>query len=164
MFLIFIFNKLQNDMSKSFINKILSEEQLQKIADKISEMEKQTSGEIRVSVKEGKPLFKTNTPIFDLAKDEFFKLKMNETRDKTGILLFMLLKEHQFQILADQGINDKVAQTVWDGIRDDMAKYFKEGNFFEGLIFGIDEVGGILAKFFPVKPDDTNELSNKVEY
>jgi len=151
-------------MAKSFISEYLSEDELNKIAEKISEMEKKTSGEIKVSVKEGKAFLDKNKPIDELAKKEFFKLEMDKTRDKTGILIFILLKEHQFQILADTGINEKVAQNVWDGTRDDMQKLFREGKFFEGLIAGIQQVGGVLSIHFPCKSDDTNELSNKVEY
>ena len=43
-----------------------------------------------------------------------------------------------------------------------MQRMFIKGNFCKGIIYGIDEIGSLLSKHFPIKPDDTNELSNKV--
>ena len=89
---------------------------------------------------------------------------MDETRDKTGILLYLLLKERQFYILADSGINEKVKQETWDKIRDEMQNEFREGEFTKGMLLGIEKVGKTLGQHFPIKPDDTNELSNKVVF
>ena len=98
----------------------------------------------------------------DLAKEEFYKLQMDKTRDKTGILIFVLLEERQFYILADEGINEKVRPNTWERIRDEMQTEFKSGQFTHGIIIGIERIGKILSNYFPIKPDDTNELSNKV--
>jgi len=87
---------------------------------------------------------------------------MNSTRDKTGILLYLLLCERQFYILADEGINSKVPQTTWDNVRDDIQSKFKDGYYAKGIILGIEQVGKILSEHFPIKNDDTNELSNKI--
>ena len=151
-------------MKQKFIYQILTDDELRRISEKISDMEKYTCGEIRVSIKKNKPFLKKNKPISELAKEEFFRLGMDKTRDKTGILLFLLLQDRHFHILADSGINEKVTQTTWDKIRDDMQEKFRDRYFFDGLISGIEQVGKILNEHFPVKPDDTNELSNKVEF
>ncbi|RJP58449.1 MAG: hypothetical protein C4543_08250 [Ignavibacteriales bacterium] len=89
---------------------------------------------------------------------------MNNTRDKTGILIYVNLLLRQFYILADSGINEKVDQATWDKIRDEIQNEFKLGHYTEGIIFGINEVGKILSSNFPIKPDDVNELTNKVEF
>lgn len=151
-------------MKQKFIYQILTDDQLHHISEKIGEMEKHTCGEIRVSIKKSKPFLKMNKSISNLAKEEFFRLGMDKTRDKTGILLFLILKNRQFHILADTGINEKVTQDTWDKIRDDMQEKFRDRLFFDGLISGIEQVGKVLNTHFPVKPDDSNELTNKVEY
>jgi len=125
-------------------------------------MEKITSGEIRVSFKETKPVLKKRKSIRSLVEEEFAKLGMNATRDKTGILIFILLKERQFYVLADSGINEKVEQTVWDSVRNNMQNEFKNGSYLSGILSAIEQVGKILSEHFPIKSDDTNELSNKV--
>ena len=87
---------------------------------------------------------------------------MNETRDKTGILIYILLSSRLFYIVADEGINSKVGQKTWDDIRNEMESQFKIGHFVEGVVTTIENVGRVLSQFFPIKTDDTNELSNKV--
>ena len=149
-------------MAKKLIYHFFSDDDFLRISNKIKEMEKITAGEIRVAVKEEKPFLKSSKTISDLAEEEFYKLKMNETRDKTGILLYLLLKERQFYILADSGINEKVEKDTWDKVRDEMQTEFRNGHFSEGMLLGIEKVGRILSEHFPIKHDDTNELSNKV--
>jgi putative membrane protein len=64
--------------------------------------------------------------------------------------------------VADEGINSKVEQSVWDKISSDMTNHFKLSNFKEGIIYAINEIGDLLSREFP--PSDTmkNELPNEV--
>ena len=149
-------------MKDRLIYHFFSDDDLLRISNKISESEKTTSGEIRISVREKKPFLKRKKDIRRLAEKEFYRLNMNSTRDKTGILLYLLLCERQFYILADEGINSKVPQTTWDNVRDDIQSKFKDGYYAKGIILGIEQVGKILSEHFPIKNDDTNELSNKI--
>lgn len=145
-----------------FIYNFFSDDDFLRISNKIKEMEKNTFGEIRVAVKEKKSFFNRRKQIRALAEKEFYKLNMHNTRDKTGILLFLLLNERQFYILADKGIYEKVEEGTWQKVRDEIQLHFHGGKFPEGLILGIERVGKILSEYFPVKADDTNELSNKI--
>ena len=149
---------MKNELLYSFF----SDDDFLDISNKIKTMEKITSGEIRVAIKEEVPFSKRKKSILDLATEEFYKLNMANTRDKTGILIYILLSKRKFYILADSGINEKVEQTTWDNIRDEMQEDFKEGHYLEGILTTIEKVGNILSQFFPIKEDDTNELSNKV--
>ena len=151
-------------MHNKLIYHFFSDDDFLRVSDKIKEMEKITAGEIRVSIKEKKDFLKKSTPINKLAEEEFVRLNMHATRDKTGILLFLILKERQFYILADSGIHEKVDEGTWDKVRDEIQNEFLTGHFTEGILHGIERVGNILAKHFPIKPDDTNELSNKVVF
>ena len=153
--------KIEMNMKEKIIYNYFSDDDFLRISKKIKEMEKITSGEIRVSLKERKPNFSKKSTQ-QLAEEEFYKLGMNETRDKTGIIIYVLLKEQKFYILADSGINEKVEQSTWDKVRDEMQTHFKIGNFGKGVVIGVEKVGNILAEHFPIKFDDTNELSNKV--
>lgn len=133
-----------------------------RISNKIKEAESKTSGEIRVAVKERKHFFDRKKQIRLLAEKEFYKLNMQNTRDKTGILLYLLLGERQFYILADEGINTKVGDDTWHKVRDEIQSHFQNGKFAEGLMWGIGRVGKILSEHFPIKDDDTDELSNEI--
>lgn len=149
-------------MDKELIYSYFSDDDFLLISDKVKEMEKQTAGEIRVSMHSKKFKGKLMPDIRNLAEDEFHRLNMHNTRDKTGILIYLNLHLRQFYILADAGINEKVEQSRWDSIRDEIQKAFVEGKYVNGILSGVESVGGILAKHFPVKPDDTNEISNEV--
>lgn len=149
-------------MKNELLYHFFSDDDFLDISNKIKETEKITSGEIRVAIKEKAPFLKNNKDIKELAADEFYKLGMASTRDKTGILIYILLSKRMFYILADSGINEKVEQSTWDKIRDEMENEFKIGNYLTGILSTISKVGNILGTFFPIKEDDTNELSNKV--
>jgi len=149
-------------MGNELLYHFFSDDDFLDISNKIKEMEKITAGEIRIAIKEDIPSFKMKSSIKDLATAEFYKLGMAETRDKTGILIYVMLSKREFYILADFGINEKVNQSTWDNIRNEMQESFKHGDYLDGILATIEKVGNILGDFFPIKEDDTNELSNKV--
>jgi len=149
-------------MNDNLIYHFFTDDDFLRISETIKENEKTTAGEIQVAIKDDVPFFSKES-IQILAEKEFFRLGMNNTRDKTGILIYVNLLQRQFYILADSGINEKVEQKTWDDIRNQIQNEFKLGHYTEGLIYGINEVGRILTDHFPIKPDDVNELTNKVE-
>lgn len=153
---------MRNRMKKDLVYNYFSDDDFLRISNKIGEMEKITSGEIRVSIKEKLSLLKSKKDLRQLAEEEFFKLGMDKTRDKTGILIYIVLEKKKFFILADSGINEKVDPSTWENVKDEMLQFFLKGDFAKGVITGIEKVGNILSKHFPIKSDDTNELSNKV--
>ena len=149
-------------MRNDLIYHFLDDDELLRISNKIKEAEKTTAGEICVSIKEHRSFMQKRKDVRSLAEEEFFRQGVDKTRDKTGILIFILLESRQFYILADSGINSKVPQKTWDTIKDNMAGMFIKGSFCGGILHGIEQVGKILSANFPVKPDDTNEISDRV--
>jgi uncharacterized membrane protein len=149
-------------MKAQLIYKFLNDDELLRISNKIKEEEKKTAGEICVSIKEHRSFLQKKKSVRQLAEEEFFKLGIDKTRDKTGIIIFFLLEAREFYILADEGINKKVEEKTWDKIKDEMQSHFLEGKFSKGIIHGIERVGTILSEHFPIKPDDTNEISDRV--
>lgn len=125
-------------------------------------MEQSTSGEIRVSVREKRSRKEKEMNIEQLARKEFEDLRMTNTRDRTGVLLYFLVEARQFYILADEGINSKVQDGTWQLIADIMSDHFSKQNFREGIIQGVQAIAKTLSRHFPRKPDDTNELTNQV--
>ncbi|MFA4924561.1 MAG: TPM domain-containing protein [Ignavibacteriaceae bacterium] len=151
-------------MNKKFLHDFLSDDELLQIALKIKEKEQLTAGEVVVSIKEKKQLFHRRKSLFEHAVSEFKRLGIKKTRDHTGILIFILLKEREFYILADSAIHEKVAENTWELIKDKMESKFREKKFCEGIINAVDEVGTILSEHFPRKTDDTNELPDEVNF
>jgi uncharacterized membrane protein len=145
-----------------FSSNVLTKEEMQKIASTISEVEKETIGEIRVSVHKSRSFSDRNTDVYDLAVKNFYDLGMGSTKDKTGVLIYLLLSDKKFQIIGDEGINKKVSKEFWDILAMKVAEYFRNNKFVEGICFAVGEVGKVLKKEFPMKAGDTNELSNDV--
>jgi len=142
-------------MSK--VEDFLTQQEEQEIVEAIRIAEKNTSGEIRVHLEKT-----TKLDPFDRALEVFNELKMDETKLKNGVLIYLAVEDKTFVICGDQGINDIVAIDFWDSTKDIMVAHFKNGNFKQGLIDGILKAGEELKKHFPWAEDDTNELSNEI--
>lgn len=145
-----------------FLRGILSDEDFTRVAERIGQVEKKTSGEVRISIREKRDRKEKELDLFSLAAKEFHRLGMQKTRHATGILLFILFEEKKLQILADAGIYVKVPQSKWDEIARDISSHFKNGKFGDGMCCGIDEMGKLLGEHFPIESDDKNELSDEV--
>jgi uncharacterized membrane protein len=142
-------------MSK--VEDFLKPEEEQAVIEAIRMAEQKTSGEIRVHLEK-----KTSIAPYDRALEVFNILKMDETHLKNGVLIYVAVKDKNFVICGDKGINDVVATNFWDSTKDIMATHFKNGNFKQGLIDGIMMAGEQLKKHFPHQENDTNELSNEI--
>jgi uncharacterized membrane protein len=147
---------------KQLIYHFVNDDELLRITNKIREYEKLTAGEICVSIKEHKTFFQKRRSVGELAKHEFARLGIGKTRDKTGVLIYILLEERQFYILADSAINNKVTENTWHKIKDGMQEFFIKGMFAKGILHGVEETGKVLAEHFPVRPDDINEIPDRV--
>lgn len=142
-------------MSK--VEDFLTKEEESAIVDAIQTAELNTSGEIRVHIENT-----TELDHYDRAKEVFHALKMDETEQKNGVLIYLAVGDKSFVILGDEGINDIVPSGFWDNTKDLMVAQFKTANFKQGLIDGILSAGEELKKHFPYSSDDTNELSNEI--
>ncbi|MFZ4590265.1 MAG: TPM domain-containing protein [Ignavibacteria bacterium] len=149
-------------MPINYIKKYLSKEDLDSITNHIAEIEKFTSGEIRICFKKNTAWAERKLTSREMAVKEFHKLGMHNTKDKTGVLLFILFTDRKFEVVADKGINDKISDAKWDVIKNHLISEFKEGNFKTGIFKALDEIKEVLIKEFPRKDDDTNELSNDI--
>ncbi len=134
---------------------------LGEIKEVITEVERRTSGEIRVKIViDCDPDLKGK--VHEQAVRDFEKAGMHNTRDKIGVLILVVLNERTFTILGDSGIYSKLLQGYWDNMARVMSIYFKNGNFYVGICAVVESVGRQLAKHFPKQMDDVNELPDDV--
>jgi putative membrane protein len=92
----------------------------------------------------------------------FYHRKVHETRDRTGILIYISLYEHSVRVLADTGIDAKVGKQVWKGVVDTVTKGIREGQPGEGICSAVEQCGKLLSQHFPRKSDDLNELGDSM--
>lgn len=96
------------------------------------------------------------------ARLAFFEHGLDRTRDHTGILILISLLEHEVELLADAGINARVAQADWDAIVAALTERIRRGQAADGLCEAIERCGALLARHFPRRPDDQNEIPNRI--
>jgi uncharacterized membrane protein len=92
-------------------------------------------------------------------------LKMYQTKDRNGVLIYLAVLDHKFAILGDAGINAVVPSDFWESTKELMASHFRQGKFTQGLIEGIQLAGNQLGTHFPFnRSSDKNELSDEVSF
>lgn len=140
--------------------KLLHRLDVKRIRKAIKDAERETSGEIRVSVSRffwGR--------VRPAAERAFRRLGMTRTKDRNGILFFIVPSRRRFVVLGDEGIHAKVGQEFWDAIAAAMSEDFKKGDFTDGLIRGIKKVADGLAVHFPCHvATDVDELPDDIDF
>jgi uncharacterized membrane protein len=106
---------------------------------------------------DGAPLFR-NQSARERALDIFSQLRIWDTAHNNGVLIYLLLADHDFEIVADRGIDARVGHAGWEKICVEMETQFRAGNFEGGVIKGIEAVSRELATHFPAQGAGRNEL------
>ena len=95
------------------------------------------------------------------AENAFLEEEVFNTRQRTGIMIFISFFEHEVMVMADRGISEVVEQKQWDMIVADIVAQIRAGHAIEGLEAGIRRCGDLLLeKGFKKTDDDINELSD----
>ena len=136
---------------------------LDRIEAAISASEKNHRGEIRFAV-EGAldflSVLKGLTPR-NRALDVFSLLRVWDTEENTGVLIYLQLVDRDIEIVADRGIAARIAQPEWEAICARMEEAFKAGRYQEGVLAGIAQVGELLERHFPAGAASTDELPDR---
>jgi putative membrane protein len=103
-----------------------------------------------------------SSAVHERAITAFYEKGLYKTRDETGILIFLSLLEKKVWILGDKGINAKIPENFWNDIANGISRGMFDKTHCDAMISAIEKCGVELTKHFPIKSDDTNELSNKV--
>jgi putative membrane protein len=96
------------------------------------------------------------------AKQVFFERGLTETKDRSGVLIFVSELEHRVQILADRGIHEQVGNERWSQEIQTVIAAIRSGHAADGLQTVVREVGTLLAQAFPPRGENPNELPNEV--
>lgn len=130
----------------------------QKIEQAILHLEQQTSAELRVVVErkaKQRDAMARAAALFD-------ELKMAETAERNGVLLYLSFKPHLVAVVGDEGIHQKVGDEFWQNVYRVMKTLCQQGEYTQAICEGIQQVEAPLAEHFPIQPNDVNELDNKV--
>lgn len=84
-----------------------------------------------------------------------------DTVHNNGVLIYVLMADHDVEIVADRGIAQHVAKAEWEAVCRQMEQHFRAGRFRDGAVEGIRGVGALLARHFPGNRNSGNELPNQ---
>jgi uncharacterized membrane protein len=133
----------------------------ERMVEAIRQAEQLTSGEIRVYTESH---CRFVDPL-DRAAEIFWGLKMDLTKDRNGVLVYVAMKDHQFAILADQGIHEKVGQAFWEKEVAVMKDHFKQQQPAEAIVAVVNDIGLALKTHFPYdNTTDKNELPDDIVF
>jgi len=96
------------------------------------------------------------------AMRQFFAQGLHKTEHRTGVLIFASTAERYAEIVADAGINEKIAPQVWDKAIDDLVEAIKAGRAADGFVAAVEQCGAVLAAHFPPGTLKRDELPDKL--
>jgi uncharacterized membrane protein len=131
----------------------------------ITECELMHSGEVRFAIEaslEPGEVWAGRTPR-SRAMEVFAGLGVWDTHANNGVLVYVLLADHDLEIVADRGFNGRVGAEEWTAICDAMEVRFRAGDFAGGAVESVRRVGEIVARHFPPEPGGRarNELPDR---
>lgn len=139
---------------------LFTEEEKSRIVQAIRQAERLTSGEIRLFVESH---CKYVDPM-DRAQEAFLSLGMEKTKQRNGVLLYIAMRDHQFAILGDQGIHEKVGNDFWQQEALLLKRHFSGNRIIEGIEVCVKEIGESLYHYFPYESGDQNELPDDIVF
>jgi uncharacterized membrane protein len=135
---------------------------LQTITGTIAEMEKLHGGEIRFAVEACLHFHElmAGRTAGERAAEVFSQLRVWDTDENNGVLIYVLLADRHIEIVADRGYRGLVSDAEWQAVCAHMEQEFRQGRFEAGAVHGIREVSALIARHFRCQPHDRNELSD----
>jgi uncharacterized membrane protein len=137
---------------------------LRAITDAITESERGHRGEIRFVIEpalEPAQLMAGMAPR-ERALEVFSELRVWDTEENSGVLIYVLHADHAIEIVADRGIHAAAGQQTWQRIAADMERDFAAGDYGAGALRGIAAVSAELRRHLPRGGGDVDELPNEV--
>jgi len=97
----------------------------------------------------------------DRAREVFAQQGVWNTEENNGVLVYVLLADRTVEIVADRGVDRCVARAEWDAICRAMEEHFRARRFRDGALAGVQAVAELLAREFPARGEERNELGDR---
>ena len=150
--------------NKQWINNYFSEDELKDIQSATDAVERNTVGEIVLSFRNKKTLLEKLYSNHELAMKDFERLEVYKTKERTGVMIFLIFEEHYFDIIADEGSYAKIPDETWNKMEEKLKEEFRNKNYSAGVLALINEMGEVLSREFPTRAgaDNDDELQNEI--
>ena len=144
------------------VRRVLPPEALARLQARVAASERRHTGEIRLCIEAGLPVsyLWRGAPARERAIMLFGKLRVWDTEQNNGVLIYLLLAEHAIEIVADRGIDRHVDAHAWRALAERMGAAFRDSRFEDGLTQALEEVSTLqMAHFLRAEGEpDVNEL------
>jgi uncharacterized membrane protein len=140
-----------------WVTQFLSEDDLESLAAAVRQAEATTSAEVRVHLDHT-----CDEDALPRAIKIFERLGMHRTAHRNGVLVYISVQDHKLAVIGDKGIHERVGEVYWRDLVEAVRGHMRQERSREGLIHAITELGSTLARHFPRRPDDRNELPDDV--
>ena len=142
--------------------RLFSAADLEAIAGAVDVAERRTAAEIRVHLERRVPGRSAAADALPRARDVFVALKMHETALHAGVLIYLAVDDHKLAIVGDEAVHARVDPGYWEAIRDRMVERLRGGAARDAVVEAVQDVGAVLAREFPRRRDDVDELPDDV--
>jgi len=83
------------------------------------------------------------------AAEVFAQLRVWDTADNNGVLLYLLLADHAIEIVADRGLHGRVAPQQWQEVCAELGRQLRQGPAEAALVAAVERISALLATHFP---------------
>jgi uncharacterized membrane protein len=145
------------------MDRVFVPEVMAAIEQAIKQSERSHRGEIRFAVEASLGLTQLLRNMNSRARavDVFARLRVWDTEENTGVLIYVQWVDRRVEIVADRGIARQVRQAEWDAVCRRLETAFREGRYGPGAVEAVRRVGELLAGHFPARSDNPDELPNR---
>ena len=135
---------------------------VQRLMERVAASEQRHTGEIRIYVESSLPssYLWRGADTRERAVMMFSKLRVWDTAQNNGVLIYLMLAEHAIELVADRGIDAHVPDHHWQMVVTRMADAFRGNRYEDGLTQALEEVSAVLVEHFPAR--DTAENPNEL--
>lgn len=133
---------------------------LEAIERAIRQSESRHGGELRFAIETCLDLRRLREGVSarQRAEEAFAALRVWDTEANNGVLIYLLLADHDIEIVADRGYHGRVGADEWTAVCEAMEREFRAGRFEAGALAGIAATTELMARHFPPTERDRNEL------
>ena len=95
------------------------------------------------------------------AIDVFSMLRVWDTEENNGVLIYVLLADHKVEIVADRGIHREAGDERWRAVCREIEHHYRKGDFLGGSVQAVQKISTELEHYFPARGDEKNEQPNQ---
>lgn len=132
---------------------------LSAIGEAVAEGEKSHRGQVRFVIEAELTTGQlwAGTTARQRAIDVFSLMRVWDTEENNGVLVYVLLADRKVEIVADRGIHRHVGDERWRAICREIEHHYRKRDFTSGSVAGIQKISTELAFYFPARGEHANE-------